>query len=501
MRTTLTPTGDDARVRAAEEAVAGLGKAVGSLRCAGSQRLVRLGISMTHFHVLTLLRHHDAMPMGRLAEILDASMSSTTGIIDRMEERGLVERVRVPDDRRVVLVRPTQTGLDVVDEAELVKSDIMHAALGRLSLEQLERLAFATGDLQVAIEAEIASAPDRYADGALCSHANGDPSARPRPAGRSAPRPTCRDRVPHPRFHRRLTKGPSLEAMPMGHDEAPTHGLGALDLSQRAKMEILLAILLGLFLGALDQTIVAVALPTIITDLGGQELYTWTVTIYLLTSTITVPFYGKLSDLYGRKPLLMIGITLFLIGSALSGLSQNMTELILFRGIQGLGAGALFPISLAVIGDLFTPAERGKYQGLFGAVFGLSSIIGPLLGGFLTEHVSWHWIFYVNIPIGIVALAVIARLLPTVKRPDASRNLDFLGAGVFIVAVGSLLDRPDQQAVGRLGHVRRRWPDPDRAGAGRCLRLRRVAGQGADRSAGPVAEPDLRRRRSWRRSW
>lgn len=228
--------------------------------------------------------------------------------------------------------------------------------------------------------------------------------------------------------------------MPTGHDDhAPAHGLGALNLSQRAKIEILLAILLALFLGALDQTIVGVALPTIVTDLGGQSLLTWTITIYLLASTITVPFYGKLSDLYGRKPLLLIGIVLFLVGSALSGLSQNMTQLIIFRGIQGLGAGALFPISLAVIGDLFTPAERGKYQGLFGAVFGLSSIIGPLLGGFLTEQISWHWIFYVNLPIGLVALAVIGRLLPTVKRPDASRNLDFLGAGVFTVAVGSLL--------------------------------------------------------------
>ncbi len=227
--------------------------------------------------------------------------------------------------------------------------------------------------------------------------------------------------------------------MPIGHDEAPTHGLGALDLSHRAKMEILFAILLGLFLAALDQTIVTVALPTIVTELGGQSLLTWTITIYLLASTITVPFYGKLSDLYGRKPLLMIGITLFLVGSVLSGLSQDMTQLIIFRGVQGLGAGALFPISLAVIGDLFTPAERGKYQGLFGAVFGLSSIIGPLLGGFLTEQVSWHWIFFVNLPIGVVALAVIWRLLPTVKRSDASRNLDYLGAAVFTVAVGALL--------------------------------------------------------------
>jgi len=221
--------------------------------------------------------------------------------------------------------------------------------------------------------------------------------------------------------------------------EAPVTGLASLNLSQRAKMEILLAILLGLFLGALDQTIVSVALPTIVTQLGGQALLTWTITIYLLASTITVPFYGKLSDLYGRKPLLMIGIGLFLTGSVLSGLSQDMTQLIIFRGVQGLGAGALFPISLAVIGDLFSPAERGKYQGLFGAVFGVSSIVGPLLGGFLTEHASWHWIFFVNLPIGIVALAVIWRLLPNVRRQGASHNLDFLGAGVFTVAVGSLL--------------------------------------------------------------
>jgi EmrB/QacA subfamily drug resistance transporter len=213
----------------------------------------------------------------------------------------------------------------------------------------------------------------------------------------------------------------------------------ALGLSQRSKLEILGAVLLALFLGVLDQTITGPALPTIVTDLGGNEYYNWVVTIYLLTSTITVPFYGKLSDLYGRKPLLMIGVTIFLVGSALSGLSQDMAQLLLFRGIQGIGAGALFPIALAVIGDLFSPQERGKYQGLFGAVFGISFIIGPFLGGVLTESISWHWIFYVNIPIGIVSLVVIARLLPTVKRPDATRNLDFLGAGVFTVAMTALL--------------------------------------------------------------
>ncbi len=213
----------------------------------------------------------------------------------------------------------------------------------------------------------------------------------------------------------------------------------ALGLSQRQKLEILGAVLLGLFLVALDQTIVGTALPRIVTDLGGNDYYTWVVTIYLLTSTITVPFYGKFSDLYGRRPMLMIGIVLFLAGSVLSGLSQNMWQLILFRGIQGLGAGALFPIALAVIGDLFTPAERGKYQGLFGAVFGISFLIGPGLGGFLTDNVGWHWIFFVNLPIGIVSLAVIWRLLPTIKRSNASRNLDVAGAVVFTVAIAFLL--------------------------------------------------------------
>jgi len=213
----------------------------------------------------------------------------------------------------------------------------------------------------------------------------------------------------------------------------------ALGLSPRAKLQILGAVLLGLLLGALDQTIVGTALPRIVTELGGQSVYVWTFTIYLLTSTITVPFYGKLSDLYGRKPLLMIGITIFLVGSALSGLSQDIYQLIAFRGLQGIGAGALFPISLAVIGDLYSPAERGKYQGLFGAVFGLSAIVGPLAGGWITEHLSWHWIFYINLPVGLIALFIIWRLLPTVRRAGASRNLDYLGAAVFTVAISALL--------------------------------------------------------------
>ena len=232
-----------------------------------------------------------------------------------------------------------------------------------------------------------------------------------------------------------------MEAFPISdEDVVPTlEEDPALGLSHREKMEILFAVMLGLFLGALDQTIVGPALPTIATQLNGNEYYVWVITAYLLTSTISVPFWGKLSDLYGRKPIFMIGIVIFLIGSALSGLSQNMGMLILFRGIQGIGAGSLFPVALAVIGDLFTPQERGKYQGLFGAVFGVAFVVGPLVGGFLTENISWHWIFYVNIPIGIVSLVVIQRLLPTVKTAKATKNFDILGGAIFTVAISFLL--------------------------------------------------------------
>ncbi|MGZ6267008.1 MAG: MDR family MFS transporter [Candidatus Limnocylindrales bacterium] len=216
-------------------------------------------------------------------------------------------------------------------------------------------------------------------------------------------------------------------------EEATVHP--AVEVNSRARFEILGAILLALFLGALDQTIVGPVLPTIAKDLNGIDLYTWVVTAYLVTSTAAIPVYGKLSDLYGRKPMLVVGICLFLVGSILSGLSQTMWQLILFRGVQGLGAGALFPISLAVIGDLFTPAERGKYQGLFGAVFGIAFLVGPAIGGLLTEHLSWHWIFFVNVPIGFISLYLIGRLLPTVRTAGARFTLDIPGVVLLTAAI------------------------------------------------------------------
>lgn len=211
-------------------------------------------------------------------------------------------------------------------------------------------------------------------------------------------------------------------------------------LPPRRKLAILGAILLTMFLASLDQTVVGTALPRIITDLNGANLYAWVVTAYLLTSTITVPIYGKFSDVFGRKVMLIIGVCLFLVGSWLSGLSQDMNQLVLFRAIQGLGAGALFPIAIAIIADLYSPRERGRFQGLFGAVFGLSFIVGPFIGGWITDNISWHWVFYVNVPIGIAALIVLGIVLPGIGRRTASvRDLDYLGIVVFTAGVVPLM--------------------------------------------------------------
>src|SRR3954471_16186309 len=181
------------------------------------------------------------------------------------------------------------------------------------------------------------------------------------------------------------------------------------------------ALLLVMLLASLDQTIVSTALPTIVGDLGGLEHISWVVTAYLLAITIVTPLYGKLGDLYGRKVVLQGALVIFLIGSALCGLSENMTELIVFRAIQGLGGGGLIVSAQAAIGDVVPPSTRGKYSGLFGAVFGVSSVAGPLLGGFLTTSISWRSIFYVNLPVGVAAFFVLGVALPSVTERRSHR--------------------------------------------------------------------------------
>ncbi len=198
------------------------------------------------------------------------------------------------------------------------------------------------------------------------------------------------------------------------------------------------ALMLVILLASLDQTIVATALPTIVGDLGGLQHLSWVVTAYLLAATVTGPLYGKLGDLYGRKGVLQIAIVVFLVGSALCGVSQNMTELICFRGLQGLGAGGLMVITIAVVGDIIPPRDRGRYQGLFGAVFGVSTVVGPLLGGFFVDNLSWRWIFYVNLPVGAVALFVIG----TVFHAHAARvehKIDYLGAALLAGSLSSIV--------------------------------------------------------------
>ncbi|HTZ51407.1 MAG TPA: MDR family MFS transporter [Spirochaetia bacterium] len=208
----------------------------------------------------------------------------------------------------------------------------------------------------------------------------------------------------------------------------------------RERVFTLAGVMVALFLGALDQTIVATAMPRILQELNGLALYTWVVTAYLLASTAMIPIWGKLSDLYGRKVVVLSSVVLFLLGSALSGQARSMVELIIFRAVQGLGSAGIFSTAFTVVADLFTPAERGRYQGLFGAVFGTSSVLGPWLGGLLTDHLSWRWVFYVNVPVGLVALAFIILQMPALKpQMDRKVRIDVWGVLTLLVAVVPLL--------------------------------------------------------------
>lgn len=212
----------------------------------------------------------------------------------------------------------------------------------------------------------------------------------------------------------------------------------AVPMSRREILLVFVSLMLGMFLASLDQTIVATALPTIVGELGGLEHLAWVVTAYMVTSTASAPLYGKLSDLYGRKVMFQGAITIFLLGSVLSGLSQSMGQLIAFRAVQGVGAGGLIVMALTIIGDILSPRERGRYQGYMGSVFAVSSVGGPLLGGFFVDNLDWRWVFYINLPIGLLALAATARFLhlPATRR---QHNIDYLGAGLLVAGVSAAL--------------------------------------------------------------
>ncbi len=244
-------------------------------------------------------------------------------------------------------------------------------------------------------------------------------------------------------------------------------------------------LMLVMLMAALDQTIVSTALPTIVGDLGGLNHISWVVTAYLLAQTAVMPVYGKLGDMYGRKVMLQFALVLFLIGSALCGLSTSLTELVSFRAIQGLGGGGLMVGAMAAIGDVVTPRERGRYQGLFGAVFGLASVIGPLLGGFFTSSLSWRWIFYVNLPIGVVAFGVLASTLPSISE-RVHRRIDYPGAATLALALVALV------LMCTFGGVDYKWLSPEIIGLGvTTIVLIAVFLRIEGRAAEPVLPPRL----------
>src|SRR5215207_153715 len=217
-----------------------------------------------------------------------------------------------------------------------------------------------------------------------------------------------------------------------------SEGAQTLAMSSRRRLAVTLGVITGMFLAALEATVVGTAMPTVIASLGGLNHYSWVFSAYLITSTITVPVWGKLSDLYGRRLLFQLGIAVFLLGSVLSGMAGTMTQLIAYRAVQGLGAGALVPLAMTIIGDVYTIEERARMQAYFSGVWGLASVLGPIVGGFITDQLSWRWVFYINIPVGLAAALIMGFALREPKRTSRP-VIDYAGAATLTGAITLLM--------------------------------------------------------------
>jgi EmrB/QacA subfamily drug resistance transporter len=217
-----------------------------------------------------------------------------------------------------------------------------------------------------------------------------------------------------------------------------TESAQTLEMSSRRRLAVTMGVITGMFLAALEATVVGTAMPTVIASLGGLSHYSWVFSAYLITSTITVPVWGKLSDLYGRRLFFQLGIAIFLLGSVLSGLSGTMTQLIIFRALQGLGAGALVPLGMTIIGDIYTVEERARMQAFFSGVWGLSSVVGPIVGGFITDQLSWRWVFYINVPFGLAAALIMQLALKEPKR-HGRPSIDYAGAALLMASITLLM--------------------------------------------------------------
>ncbi|MDW8329561.1 MAG: MDR family MFS transporter [Candidatus Bipolaricaulota bacterium] len=237
------------------------------------------------------------------------------------------------------------------------------------------------------------------------------------------------------------TEAPTVSVRAQGgaQSRSPLQAAPVLELSSAQRVKVTLGVMLGMFLGALEATVVSTAMPTVIASLGGLHIYSWVFSAYVLTSTVTVPIWGRLSDLYGRRPFVLAGIFIFLVGSALSGMATSMAQLVIFRAIQGLGAGALLPLGMTIIGEIYSLERRARMQGLFSGVWGVASIIGPLIGGFITDHLSWRWVFYINIPFGLLAAFLIGTALLEPKDHRKRVTIDYAGAFTLTALLTLLL--------------------------------------------------------------